>query len=70
MRYRVLRVLVMLFATHALRCRNGNTPLDWAIDLNKPELVAFLRSVGAPQREAPSSPFHFAGRSVTSSKRC
>ena len=27
----------------------GNTPLKWAIDGNRPDIVALLRSVGASQ---------------------
>ena len=29
----------------------GNTPLKWAIDGNRPDIVALLRSVGASQEE-------------------
>ena len=37
------------FATHALRCRDGDTPLQWAINNNASDVAAYLRSVGAPQ---------------------
>jgi hypothetical protein len=47
MRYRLLRALVMMFATHAPPCRNGMTALRRAIDKYNPDVVAFLRSVGA-----------------------
>ena len=49
MRYRVLRALMMLFATHAPPCSMGNTPLKRAIDCGKPDVIALLRSVGAPE---------------------
>ncbi len=49
MRYRLLRALVMLLATHAPPCRSGYTPLKRAIEYDKPDVVAFLRSVGAPE---------------------
>jgi ankyrin repeat protein len=34
---------------HTQRCRDGDTALKWAIDQNKADVVAFLRSVGAPE---------------------
>ncbi len=49
MRYRVLRALVMPFASHALSCSDGETALKWAMNENKADVVAFLRSVGAPK---------------------
>ena len=49
MQYRLLCALVMLFATHAPSCSRGNTPLKRAIDCNEPDVIAFLRSVGAPE---------------------
>ena len=32
-----------------LRCSDGKTALDSAIDKNKPAVVEYLRSVGAPE---------------------
>jgi hypothetical protein len=50
MQYRVLRALMMLFATHAPPCSDtGDSLLKRAIDLNAPDVIAFLRSVGAPE---------------------
>ena len=49
MRYCLLCALMMLFATHAPPCSNGMTPLKRAIDKYNPDVVAFLRSVGAPE---------------------
>ncbi len=49
MRYRVLRALKMLFATHAPPCRDGSTPLNEAMTYNKADVIALLRSVGAPE---------------------
>jgi ankyrin repeat protein len=34
---------------HTQRCRDGKTALKWAIERNKADVVAFLRSVGAPE---------------------
>jgi hypothetical protein len=34
---------------HALPCSNGRTPLKLAIDENKSDVAAFLRSAGAPE---------------------
>ena len=48
MRYRLLRELMMPFATHAPSC-SGGTALNWAMDRNKADVIAFLRSVGAPE---------------------
>jgi hypothetical protein len=42
---------MMLFATHAPPCSQGKTPLKVAIDCNNPDVVAFLRSDGAPPKE-------------------
>ena len=39
----------LVLATHARSCRDGNTPLKWAIDMNKRDVVALLRSVGATE---------------------
>jgi hypothetical protein len=38
--------------THYLPCSDGNTALKWAIDSqnsNKADVIAYLRSIGAPQ---------------------
>jgi ankyrin repeat protein len=35
--------------THYLPSSNGNTALKFAIDNNKAEVAAYLRSIGAPQ---------------------
>ena len=34
---------------HALPCSDGDTPLKIAIKYNKSDVVAFLRSAGAPE---------------------
>ena len=34
---------------HTQRCRNGKTALKYAIEQKKADVVAFLRSVGAPE---------------------
>jgi hypothetical protein len=49
MRYRLLCALVMMFASHAPPCSLGNTPLKQAIKFNQHDVLAFLRSVGAPE---------------------
>ena len=61
MQYRLLCALVMLFVTHAPSCSRGNTPLTWVIEDDRPDMngrhkdtqhgdvIAFLRSVGAPE---------------------
>jgi ankyrin repeat protein len=43
------RLLVEARADLSLRDRNGNTALKWAIEGNNADVVAFLRSVGAPE---------------------
>ncbi len=48
MRYRLLRALMMPFAPHAPSCSDG-TALKWAVKSNKADVIAFLRSVGAPE---------------------
>ena len=48
MRYRLLRELMMPFATHAPSCSDG-TALKNAMERNKADVIAFLRSVGAPE---------------------
>ena len=45
----ILRCIILMFATHPPACRNGKTPLKYAIDRNKHDVVALLRSVGASQ---------------------
>jgi hypothetical protein len=45
----LLRALLMLFATHAPPCSWGDTPLKQAIYNSQRDVVAFLRSVGAPE---------------------
>jgi hypothetical protein len=49
MRYRLLRELMMPFATHAPSCSIGMTALKWAMDRNNADVIAFLRSIGAPE---------------------
>jgi hypothetical protein len=49
MQYRLLRALMMLFPTHAPSCSRGISPLKNAIESNRPDVIAFLRSVGAPE---------------------
>ena len=49
MRYRLLRELMMPFATHAPSCSGGKTALKCAMNKNKADVIAFLRSVGAPE---------------------
>ena len=49
MRYRLLRELMMPFATHAPSCSDGMTALKWAMGENQADVIAFLRSVGAPE---------------------
>jgi hypothetical protein len=49
MRCRLLRALMMLFATQATRCSGGKTPLKLAIYYKRSDVVALLRSVGAPE---------------------
>ena len=49
MRYRLLRELMMPFATHAPSCSGGKTALKWAMNMNQADVIAFLRSVGAPE---------------------
>ena len=49
MQYRLLRALMMLFPTHVPSFSQGITPLKNAIESNRPDVIAFLRSVGAPE---------------------
>jgi hypothetical protein len=35
--------------THYLPCSWGNTALKYAIDFNKADVAAYLRSIGAPE---------------------
>ena len=44
-----VRVCAAVLPTHALRCSNGRTPLKTAIALDNSDVVAFLRSAGAPE---------------------
>ena len=37
------------YSTHSLRCSNGKTALKYAIDNNEADVVAYLRSIGAPE---------------------
>jgi hypothetical protein len=41
--------IILMIATHPPACSDGDTPLKSAIDGNKPDVVALLRSVGASQ---------------------
>jgi hypothetical protein len=49
MRYRLLRELMMPFATHAPSCSQGRTALKYAMSHNKADVIAFLRSIGTPE---------------------
>jgi hypothetical protein len=50
MQYRLLCALMMIFASHAPRCSHGHTPLKIAITNGRMyDVIAFLRSVGAPE---------------------
>jgi hypothetical protein len=35
--------------THYLPCSDGETALKFAIDNNKADVIAYLRSIGAPE---------------------
>ena len=37
------------YSTHSLRCSYGYTALKGAIDYNHADVVAYLRSIGAPE---------------------
>jgi hypothetical protein len=41
--------IILLLATHSPICSDGMTPLKRAIDMNKLDVVALLRSVGAAE---------------------
>jgi hypothetical protein len=45
----ILCCIILMIATHPPACSDGETPLKLAIDRNKPDVVALLRSVGASQ---------------------
>ena len=50
MQYRLLFALMMIFASHAPRCSRGHTALKVAITHGRMyDVIAFLRSVGAPE---------------------
>ena len=49
MQYRLLRALMMLFPTHAPSCSRGISPLKNALESKRPDVIAFLRSIGAPE---------------------
>ena len=49
MRYRLLRELMMPFTTHVPSCSDGRTALKNAMRENKADVIAFLRSIGAPE---------------------
>ena len=49
MQFRLLRVLMMLFPTHADPCSCSITPLKNAIQCKRLDVTAFLRSIGAPE---------------------
>jgi hypothetical protein len=44
-----LLCIILMLLTHPPACSRGDTPLKLAIDENKPDVVALLRSVGASQ---------------------
>jgi hypothetical protein len=43
----ILCCIIIMIATHPHAFSRGGTPLKWAINENKPDVVALLRSVGA-----------------------
>ena len=43
----ILFCIILMLSTQPPACSDGGTPLKWAIDENKPDVVALLRSVGA-----------------------
>ena len=45
----ILCCIILMIATHPPACSVGETPLKMAIDRNKPDVVALLRSVGASE---------------------
>ena len=45
----ILFCIILMLSTHPPACSDGETPLKLAIDSNKPDVVALLRSVGASQ---------------------
>ena len=45
----ILFCIILMLSTHPPACSDGYTPLKFAIDQNKPDVVALLRSVGASQ---------------------
>jgi hypothetical protein len=45
----ILCCIILMISTHPPACSGGNTPLKIAIDGNKRDAVALLRSVGASQ---------------------
>ena len=44
----ILCCIILMIATHPSACSYGNTPLKDAIYNNKSDVVAYLRSIGAP----------------------
>ena len=44
------------YSTHSLRCRDGDTALQCAINRTKADGVAYLRSIGAPEGRRPAPP--------------
>jgi hypothetical protein len=45
----ILFCIILMLSTYPPACRDDKTPLKLAIDKNKPDVVALLRSVGASQ---------------------
>jgi hypothetical protein len=45
----ILCCIILMIASHPPACSWGETPLKLAIDENKRDVVALLRSVGASQ---------------------
>ncbi len=45
----ILFCIILMTATYPPACSFGRTPLKLAVDEKKPDVVAFLRSVGASQ---------------------
>ncbi len=45
----ILSCIILMLTIHPPACRQGDTPLKWAMDFDKSDVVALLRSVGAAE---------------------